>query len=402
MNCRFAALVLCFALASCTPEGFMPKHKIPVPARTLSLMQEKGMDPRAPILMRVYKSEARLEIWKKNRSGQYIPLKSFDICRWSGDLGPKQREGDRQAPEGFYTITPVLMNPNSNYYLSFDTGFPNAYDRAHNWSGSNLMVHGDCTSRGCYAMTNEAVEEIYALARDAFDGGQRGFQLQLLPFRMTADNLYKYRKNPNIAFWKNLKEGSDHFEVTQQEPVIAVCSYRYVFNQVPFTPDARFEPTGMCPPAAVPAAIQSALAARMLQEAPVMAKLDDKGEKKDKSVIASLLGDDTPEHKYDTRDKILNALPASSPEALSLLPGVEHGASSELRRIAGFAALPPPPPRATGTIAPYYIPKDDPVLAAAQEKLVEPPPPSIKTAATKPAKPKIEAGDSSMFLRGTQ
>ena len=134
-------------------------------------------------------------------------------------------------------------------------------------------------------------EEIYALARDAFDGGQKGFQLQLLPFRMTADNLYKYRHNPNISFWKNLKEGSDHFEVTAQEPLIAVCSYRYVFNQVPFTPNARFEPTGMCPPAAMPASIQQALAARVQAEAPVMAKLDDKDGKKEKSVIASLLGE---------------------------------------------------------------------------------------------------------------
>jgi murein L,D-transpeptidase YafK len=400
MNCRFAALFLSLALASCTPEGFVPKHKTPVPARTLSLMQQQNMDPAAPILMRVYKAEAKLEIWKKNRSGQYVPLESFNICRWSGDLGPKQREGDRQAPEGFYTITPVLMNPNSNYYLSFDTGFPNAYDRSHSWSGSNLMVHGDCTSRGCYAMTNEAVEEIYALARDAFDGGQRGFQLQLLPFRMTADNLYKFRKNPNIAFWKNLKEGSDHFEVTQQEPVVAVCSYRYVFNQVPFTPDARFEPTGMCPPAAVPAAIQSALAARAAQEAPVMAKLDDKDDKKDKSVIASILGDGTPEQTYDTRDKIMAALPASSPEALSLLPGVESGATAELRKIAGFAALSPPPPRATGPVAPYYIPKDEPVVAVEDKQKLENS--FIKTASTKAARPKLEAGDLDLTLRGTQ
>ena len=397
---RLIALVLCLGLASCTPDGFVPKHKTPVPARTQALMQSKNMDPRAPILMRVYKSEAKLEVWKKDRSGQYVPLKTFEICRLSGDLGPKVKEGDRQAPEGFYTITPVLMNPNSNYYLSFDTGFPNAYDRAHSWSGSNLMVHGDCTSRGCYAMTNEAVEEIYALARDAFDGGQKGFQLQLLPFRMTADNLYKYRKNPNIAFWKNLKEGSDHFEVTRQEPAIAVCSYRYVFNQVPFTPDARFEPTGMCPPAAVPSAIQNAVASRMAQEAPVMAKLDERDDKKDTSVIASILGDGTPEQKYDSREKILAALPSSSPEALSLLPGVESGATAELRKIAGFAAKPQLPPRATGPVAPYYVPKDDPVLAAAQGQAEEP---AIKTAAAKAAKPKLEAGDSSeLLLRGSQ
>jgi murein L,D-transpeptidase YafK len=369
-------------------------------------MEEKGMDPSAPILMRVFKSDAKLEIWKKTRSGQFAFLKSFDICRWSGDLGPKVREGDRQAPEGFYTITPVLMNPNSSYYLSFDTGFPNAYDRAHGWAGSNLMVHGDCSSRGCYAMTNESVEEIYALARDAFDGGQRGFQLQLLPFHMTAENLYKYRKNPNIGFWKNLKEGSDHFEVTGQEPIVGVCSYHYVFNQVPFTENARFEPTGMCPPAAVPAAIQSVLAARALQEAPFMVKLGDKDDKKNDSVLASLLSSDRkPEDMYDSRDKILAALPSSSPEALSLLPGVEQGATNELRRIAGLAALLPPPPRATGSVSPYYIPKDTPATEVAQRE--KPKDTAIK-AATRAATEKKSAAatatnssDAALLLRGS-
>ncbi len=263
------------------------------------------------------------------------------------------------------------MNPNSSYYLSFDTGFPNAYDRAQGWSGSNLMVHGDCTSRGCYAMTNDAVEEIYALARDAFDGGQKGFQLQLLPYRMTADNLFKYRKNPHLAFWKNLKEGSDHFEVTLQEPIVGVCAYRYVFDQTPFNADTRFEPTGMCPPAAIPANIQNALAARTGAEAAVMAKLGDKEEKPEPSMISSLLSGGrapSPEEVYNSRDKILAALPSSSPEALSLLPGVELGATIELRRIAGFNDPPPLPARVTGPVAPYYLPKDDPAPVAANQE----------------------------------
>ena len=102
-----------------------------------------------------------------DRDGQYALLKTYPICRWSGDLGPKKKEGDRQAPEGFYTITPGQMNPNSNYYLAFNTGYPNAYDRAWGRTGSELMVHGDCSSRGCYAMTDEQIQEIYALARDS-------------------------------------------------------------------------------------------------------------------------------------------------------------------------------------------------------------------------------------------
>ena len=157
-------------------------------------------------------------------------MKTYPICRWSGDLGPKKKQGDRQAPEGFYTITPGQMNPNSNYYLAFNTGYPNAYDRAWGYTGSELMVHGDCSSRGCYAMTDEQIQEIYALARELFFGGQKAFQLQAFPFRMTALNMAKHRNNQSFAFWKMLKEGYDHFEATHQEPKVAVCEKRYVFD----------------------------------------------------------------------------------------------------------------------------------------------------------------------------
>jgi hypothetical protein len=143
--------------------------------------------------------------------------------------GPKRREGDRQAPEGFYAVTPGLMNPNSAHYLSFDTGFPNAYDRAQGATGSALMVHGTCSSAGCYAMTDEGIAEIYALLREAFAGGQRAVQLQAYPFRMTPENLVRHRLDPNIAFWRQLKEGSDRFEATGEEPLVTVRAARYAF-----------------------------------------------------------------------------------------------------------------------------------------------------------------------------
>ena len=122
------------------------------------------------------------------------------------------------------------MNPNSQYYLSFDLGYPNAFDRAHGRTGAQLMVHGDCSSRGCYAMTDEQIAEIYALGRESFFGGQRSFQVQAYPFRMTPQNMAKHRNNPNIAFWKMLKKGNDHFEVTRPEPKVDVCEKRYVFD----------------------------------------------------------------------------------------------------------------------------------------------------------------------------
>ena len=223
------AALIALLLAS-TPAAAIPKHEAPLPAATLSLLRGAGTTPGAPVLVRIYKKEAELEVWKRSLAGRFVRVKTFPICRWSGQLGPKRREGDRQAPEGFYAVTPGLMNPNSAHYLSFDTGFPNAYDRAHGATGSALMVHGTCSSAGCYAMTDAGIAEIYALLREAFAGGQRAVQVQAYPFRMTAENLVRHRLDPNIAFWRQLKEGSDRFEATGQEPVVVVKGGRYTFR----------------------------------------------------------------------------------------------------------------------------------------------------------------------------
>ncbi len=247
-----AAIAAAIALAGCDADSITPtgRSQAPISDKTLAEIAAKNMDKESPILARIFKEEAELEIWKKNRDGEYALLKTFPICRWSGDLGPKKKEGDRQAPEGFYTITPGQMNPNSNYYLAFNTGFPNAYDRAMGYTGSELMVHGDCSSRGCYAMTDEQIQEIYALARESFFGGQKSFQLQAYPFRMTALNMAKHRNNPNFAFWKMLKDGYDHFNASHQEPKVAVCDRHYVFDAA--SPDdstkaLSFNPKGACP-----------------------------------------------------------------------------------------------------------------------------------------------------------
>jgi murein L,D-transpeptidase YafK len=196
----------------------------------LAQLKHKHMSKESPILVRLFKEEAELEVWKKDSSGRFALLKTYPICRWSGELGPKIREGDRQAPEGFYTVTPGQMNPNSHSYLSFDIGYPNAFDRAYGRTGGDIMVHGDCSSRGCYAMTDEQISEIYALARESFAGDQPWFQVQAFPFRMTALSLATHRNNPNMPFWRMLKDGNDHFEVTRLEPKVNVCEYRYVFD----------------------------------------------------------------------------------------------------------------------------------------------------------------------------
>ncbi len=246
------------ALAGCYgEEGYqLPTRAMKeLSPEMLALLQQKNMPKDSPILVRVFKEESELEVWKQDTTGQFQLLKVYPICRWSGELGPKKTEGDRQAPEGFYAITPGLMNPNSNYYLAINIGFPNAYDKANGYSGAFLMIHGDCSSRGCYAMTDEQIGEIYSLARDSFLGGQKAFQIQAYPFRLTAANLAKHRNNPNMPFWMMLKEGNDHFEVTHLEPKVDVCERHYVFDAQPPEGSTRplvFTPTGRCPAYQVP------------------------------------------------------------------------------------------------------------------------------------------------------
>ena len=232
------------------PPKLPAKATKPLPPELVSLLRQKKMPTHSPILVRVFKEEAELEVWKQDTAGRFQLLKTYPICRWSGDLGPKRQEGDRQAPEGFYTVTPELMNPHSNYYLSMNMGYPNGFDKAHKRDGSLLMIHGDCWSIGCYAMTDEQISEIYSLARDSFLGDRRSFQVQAYPFRMTPANLARHRNNPNLAFWKMLKVGNDHFEATNLEPKVDVCNRLYVFDaqrppnsSKPFV----FNPTGKCP-----------------------------------------------------------------------------------------------------------------------------------------------------------
>ena len=232
------------------------------------------MSKESPILVRIFKEESELEVWKEDQSGRMALLKTYPICRWSGDLGPKIREGDRQAPEGFYTITPSLMNPNSSYYLSINMGYPNAYDRANNRTGAFLMIHGDCSSRGCYAMTDEQIAEIYALARESFFGGQSSFQIQAFPFRMTAQNMARHRNSPHMAFWKMLKTGYDHFEVTRQEPKVDVCDRRYVFNT---ESNGRYVSTASCPALTTPDDVLAAVQDKQQRDEAQVADLIRRG-----------------------------------------------------------------------------------------------------------------------------
>ncbi len=264
---RRAALLgaAALALAACTSdESGIPKDIRPLSQKLVSQMESEGMNETSPILVRLFKEESKLEVWKQQGTGKYALLKTYDICKWSGVLGPKTKEGDRQAPEGFYTVTPAQMNPNSSYYLSFNIGYPNAYDRAYGRTGTNIMVHGACSSAGCYSMSDEDAGEIFALARDAFKGGQRQFQIQAYPFRMTPENFARHRGDPNMDFWMNLKVGYDNFEVTHQVPTVDVCNKTYVFNAD--SGGKAFNASSACPAYVVPEWIATAVAAKQASD----------------------------------------------------------------------------------------------------------------------------------------
>jgi murein L,D-transpeptidase YafK len=316
----------------------------------LATIQKKNMPEDSPILIRIFKEESELEVWKQDTTGRYALLKIYPICRWSGDLGPKIKEGDRQAPEGFYPITPGLMNPNSNYYLAINTGFPNVYDRANDRHGAFLMIHGDCSSRGCYAMTDREIGEIYSLARDSFLGGQKEIQIQAYPFRMTPANMARHRNNPNFAFWKMIKQGYDDFEVSHLEPKVDVCDRHYVFDAVPppnSTKRLVFNPTGRCPKFQIDPTIASAvtdkeqkdnsefaeLVKENVSEAPLVTDTDGGMNR----VFVTKLEDST--YTYDQNGHI--HVPPQQPGRLP--PAISPPAGSESAMRPAIAEAPAPP-----------------------------------------------------------
>ena len=183
-----------------------------------------------PVFVRIFKEEALLEVWIKPNH-EYVLFKQYPICAFSGHLGPKLKEGDKQSPEGFYKVTKHLLNPKSKFHLAFNLGYPNAYDKAHKRTGSYLMVHGECVSIGCYAMTNAKIEEIYKLVDIALKKGQKYVQVHAFPFRMTEENMAEHEESQWYDFWTELKEGYDYFEAEKLPPQIKVKNGHYTIHE---------------------------------------------------------------------------------------------------------------------------------------------------------------------------
>lgn len=199
-------------------------------AHLVSDLRNAGFALGAPAFMRIFKREKRLELWLARDDGRFTLFRAYAICHFSGQLGPKLAEGDMQAPEGFYRVAQKQLNPNSRHHLAFNLGFPNAYDRALNRTGSALMVHGGCTSTGCYAMTDAYIDQIYAIVEAALKAGQTAIDVHALPFVMSDKAMRDMHAQPWLGFWQNLKRGYDLFEAERIPPRIGACNGEYCFG----------------------------------------------------------------------------------------------------------------------------------------------------------------------------
>jgi murein L,D-transpeptidase YafK len=364
-----AAGLVAIGLASCSDMGGgLPKHLRPLDQKMRDLIERKGMDEKSPIFIRLFKEESVLEVWKPTKAtGRYALLQTYEICAWSGVLGPKIKEGDRQAPEGFYTIRPAQMNPDSSYYLAFNMGYPNDFDRSHGRTGSELMVHGACSSRGCYSMTDENIQEIYTLGRLSFEGGQRDFQVQAFPFRMTPENLARHSDDPNMPFWIMLKEGYDHFDTIGQPPKVDVCDRRYVFNSVP-AEGRSFAANAACPPMSMPERIRIAVNEKAAKDNERMLEIAGRLDRREGGDSVSAL-------------RLALAMPTSAEQAAPM----------------SIAAVPPPLDSAATNAprpeqAPIEILENSPTIAATAPVVEEPAPlPSPRPAPAEVAAAPVQA-----------
>ncbi len=205
----------------------LPQPPQPTMEERLSLL---GANIGDPVFIRIFKYTAELELWIK-AGEKFELLQTYEVCRQSGYLGPKEKEGDKQGPEGFYEVTKERLNPNSQFHLAFNIGYPNEFDRLHHRTGSALMVHGGCLSVGCFAMTDEKIEEIYELVERALDENGERVGVHIFPFRMNAEAMERYSSHRWFDFWSNLKEGYDYFETHRVPPQVKVKQKRYIFDE---------------------------------------------------------------------------------------------------------------------------------------------------------------------------
>lgn len=226
-------------------EGRLPLPGTPNLGAFEERLASKDLKAGDPVFIRIFKAESELELWME-KDGRFVLLDTYPICHWSGTIGPKLREGDKQNPEGFYTVEMRQLRHRGRWPRSLNLGFPNAYDKVLARTGSYILVHGGCSSTGCFAMTNAVMDEIYDLTEKALKGSQSIVHVHTFPFRMTEENLARYADSEWADFWRNLKSGYDAFESTRIPPRVSVCDNRYIVEAAAPQEEGDAGPLAVC------------------------------------------------------------------------------------------------------------------------------------------------------------
>jgi murein L,D-transpeptidase YafK len=215
-------------------RGELPLKGTPQVGQIDERLKDRGLARGRAIYIRIFKAESELELWMQNQSGTFTLLATYPICHWTGTIGPKLREGDKQSPEGFYSVGYPQTRLVGRWRKAFNLGFPNLHDQLLKRTGSYILIHGGCSSVGCFAMTDPVQQEIYELAQAALTNGQERFHVHIFPFRMTKENLARHSTHEWAHTWADLKPAYDSFERTRIPPKVIVCGVRYqVFDGLP-------------------------------------------------------------------------------------------------------------------------------------------------------------------------
>lgn len=196
-------------------------------------LNKAGYTSSYELFITAYKAEGKLEVWlKANGQNQFKLFKTYEFCAHSGVLGPKTTEGDLQTPEGFYKIN--VFNPMSKFHLSLGIDYPNSVDKLRTGknrkTGGEIYIHGDCVTVGCIPLTDDKIKEVYILAVEAKNNGQKDIPVYIFPFRMTVKNMEKYgAEHPkHLKFWQNLQHGYAYFEKYKTLPTVTQVKSSYV------------------------------------------------------------------------------------------------------------------------------------------------------------------------------
>lgn len=189
-------------------------------------MLEMGIaEDKFVLFLRAFKAEQELEVWVSDmKTEAFQHLLTYPICKSSGVLGPKRKEGDLQVPEGFYHID--RMNPNSSYHLSMGLNYPNASDKIRgdqDQPGSDIFIHGDCVTVGCLPMTDSKIEELYMMVTQAQKNGQQEVPVHIFPGRLTSPAFQnQLTTSPHQRFWQELSPIYQYFEQYKKLPKVKI------------------------------------------------------------------------------------------------------------------------------------------------------------------------------------